>query len=399
VPSPLPGTVPELDERLKQMDLKISRYKQENQNFAKQLPSSDGRTAVPRLGSVLGQQMQTATAAWSCAEQPAAKEPLNSTLQSTELQLFESRSPTMPNFPANQQTQLPALQLKPAHLSLMKTQPRSFHPSAASPDADCRHAKTSLLVPDRSEENERLSKIVQEQRAVIHQMQALLLEERAKNSRHNSSSRDKSRTHYSLAAGGAAHREDKSDEQRTDLDALYRNFVKRIQGWERIKQGRSRPPSQTGASMVSRIQDSSRDSDRMTSKSTTKRISSRVTAKQERLKSNNSRTSCSKKQPARQPRDASKQREGRRPAARRNSQASHKRGQKANKTLQARANDTKPKPQASQTRAKPAHPRQAGLASRKVMHQIADLVVDIVGKQLVSKSKATSKAADREKKR
>ena len=298
----------------------------------------------------------------------------------------------MPNFPANLQTQVPALQLKPTNLHIMKTQPKPFQ-LPVSPNTHSHHLKTTALSHDRNEENERLAKIVQEQKAIIHQMQAMLLEERAKNSRHNSSSLERTKKHYTPPADTSAVREDKRDDRGTDLDAMYLNFVKRIKGWERIKQGKSRPPSQTGVSTISRIQDSSRES--RDSERTTKRTATKKQTKQKRLKSNDSRISCSSRQ-ARPVRGDSKPREGFKKPTRRKSRSQINPNPKANKTLQPHPKDPKQK---QQPRSKPAHPKQPDLASRRVMNHIADLVVDLVGQQLVSKSRPAGKTADRPKKR
>ena len=335
---------------------------------------------------------------------PPRKTPRRVARDHSELHLFESRSPTMPNFPANSQIQIPAFQLKPANLSIMKTQPTPFQMHGASPATGSNFAKTSPFAPDRTDETERLAKIVQEQKVIIHQMQAMLLQERAKNSRNNSTSHERTKKHYIPPVDLPASRDERRREKGTDLDAMYQSFVRRVQGWEKIKQGKSRPPSQAAGSTISRIQDSSqesRDTERMTSKSTTKRKRTCRAARNRKLRSrsNDSRASCVSKQRPKPARDHSRPRDHSRTAAPRKPQVPGKQNTKVNKTLQAKPCDSKQKKPDLQARAKPAQTKQPGLASRKVMNQIADLVVDLVGKQLVSKSKAAGRVADRPKKR
>jgi hypothetical protein len=63
----------DLDDRMKQMDAKINKYKQENNHFER-LPPADSTSSATRVTTAISHQKHTATAAWPFADHSVPKD-------------------------------------------------------------------------------------------------------------------------------------------------------------------------------------------------------------------------------------------------------------------------------------------------------------------------------------
>lgn len=410
-----------LDSRLREMDSKIERYKTENISFAREYRLSNHNLfkndiSTENMRSNPGNQE---TRILNGSSGIHSKDPLYAPAKDFSKSLttgyenydetkgqFYGQIPRRPSAAQSPQT------IQTGTISSGKME-RQNHSSNNQRDMNEylqqeRRDESAYKMGVNKEENERLNMIVQEQKRIIQEMQSQLLEEKAKNSQSRGSLTDT----YTITKGRSFPTRDYDQERNNssgktnDLDELYKNFVQRVKGWDKIKHGRSNRSSVKAISTVSHIHDSSLESER------DKMNSKRIEKKRSKSRQNSIRSSKgingrskSKEKKIKKRRSKSKElkretclkSEVKRSKVKANGSNSFLNGEKKKEQREPEWSDSKKKQNKLLTsmfkgnekkiQGKPQISKSSMIASKEVLNQIADIVVEMVGKQLTNKPK------------